>query len=68
MAQKYIFIPISFYRNIVCKNVSCELGLTYNKNIYIPVLSEEHIALPVELLKFHIPHLLSSKACSLAAA
>jgi len=27
MAQKYIFIAISFYRNIVRENVSCELGL-----------------------------------------
>jgi hypothetical protein len=24
MAQKYLFIAISFYQNIVCKNVSCE--------------------------------------------
>jgi len=28
MAQKYLFIAISFYRNIVRENVSCELGLT----------------------------------------
>jgi len=27
MAQKYLFIAISFYRNIVRENVSCELGL-----------------------------------------
>ncbi len=27
MAQKYFFITISFYRNIVCQNVSCEQGL-----------------------------------------
>jgi len=26
MAQKYLFIAISFYRNIVRENVSCELG------------------------------------------
>jgi len=32
MAQKYLFIAISFYRNIVRENVSCELGLT-QKNI-----------------------------------
>jgi len=24
MAQKYLFIAISFYQNIVCQNVSCE--------------------------------------------
>ncbi len=30
MAQKYLFIAISFHRNIVRENVSCELGL---KNI-----------------------------------
>jgi len=28
MAQKYLFIAISFYRNIVRENVSCELGLS----------------------------------------
>jgi len=27
MAQNYLFIAISFYRNIVCKNVSCDMGL-----------------------------------------
>jgi hypothetical protein len=27
MAQKYNFIATSCYRNIVCKNISCELGL-----------------------------------------
>jgi len=27
MANKYIFILISFYRNIVCKNVSCDVVL-----------------------------------------
>jgi len=27
MAQKYLFIAISFYRNIMCKNIVCELGL-----------------------------------------
>jgi len=27
MAKKYLFIAISFYRNIVRENVSCELGL-----------------------------------------
>jgi len=29
MAQKYLFIAISFYRNIVRENVSCELGLKF---------------------------------------
>jgi len=29
MAQKYLFIAISFYRNIVRENVSCELGLNH---------------------------------------
>jgi len=28
IAQKYLFIAISFYRNIVRENVSCELGLS----------------------------------------
>jgi len=27
MAQKYFFITIFFYRNIVCQNVSCDVGL-----------------------------------------
>jgi len=27
MVQKYLFIAISFYHNIVCKNILCELGL-----------------------------------------
>ncbi len=28
MAQKYFFIAISFYRNIVCQNILCEKGLS----------------------------------------
>jgi len=27
VAQNYIFIAISFYRNIVCKNIVCDMGL-----------------------------------------
>ncbi len=27
MAQKYLFIAISFYLNIVCKNIVCDVGL-----------------------------------------
>ncbi len=30
MAQKYLFIAISFYRNIVRQNVLSELGLNLN--------------------------------------
>jgi len=29
MAQKYLFISISFYRNIARQNVSCEWGTFY---------------------------------------
>ncbi len=28
-----LFMEISFYRNIVSKNVSCDLGLTENKDV-----------------------------------
>jgi hypothetical protein len=27
MLQKYLFVAISFYHNIVCQNVSCDAGL-----------------------------------------
>jgi len=33
MAQKYPFIAIYFYCNIVCKNVSCDVGLSKLFNI-----------------------------------
>ncbi len=28
VAQNYFFIAIPFYLNILCKNVSCDMGLT----------------------------------------
>jgi len=37
----YLFIAISFYRNIVCKNTECELSLTLTLSftIFLPFLS-----------------------------
>jgi len=31
----YLFIAISFYLNIVCKNIVCELGLKDAKIVYL---------------------------------
>jgi len=31
MAQNYLFIAISFYGNVVCKNVQCVTALKMNK-------------------------------------
>ena len=44
MAQKYLFIAISFYRNIVRENVSCELGLNENFGV---TFTEINIDLPI---------------------
>jgi len=48
MAKKYLFIAISFYHNIVRKNVSCEKGLSegdsfeiLNSKAAITILSPE---------------------------
>jgi hypothetical protein len=35
MAQKYFFIEISFYPNIVCQNVSSEKGLAIEVGLKI---------------------------------
>jgi len=54
MAQNYLFIAISFYRNIVCKNILCVLGLklikiqTYSVCLHPPSVknnfSETHLS------------------------
>jgi len=48
MAQKYLFIAISFYRNIVRENVSCELGLTstfFRRNSFMQLFSTNSLCL-----------------------
>jgi len=47
----YLFIAISFYRNIVCKNIVCELGLKRNSRYSICSVENKTGFLPVTKLK-----------------